>query len=303
MNIKGSLFDSAWYVALRKADYPIFRNENDQKPFKILNNSLRYWCADPFLFFREEKLYIFMELYDMFAQRGVIGYRVFHHGRLSRIHVCLKTPYHLSYPYVFEKDGEVYMLPESYQSGKLTLYKSTKFPDIWEPCEDLLAEASVCDTDYIRNENGEFLLTTPVFGEKFSYDLLEMYKKEDGVWQKCGNDPIIRNASCARNAGMPFSYEGKKYRQAQNCSEKYGENLIFHEILKCDGQGYSERKSAEVFVGDIVLAGTKNDFTGIHTYNRTDEYEVIDLYCDSVFQPLRFIRLLMMKIKNNLGEK
>ena len=219
MNIKGSLFDSAWYVALRKAEIPFFLSKNNSKPFKILNNSLRYWCADPFLFYREEKLYIFMELYDVFTQKGVIGYRVLHRGKVSRIHVCLKTPFHLSYPYVFEKDGEVYMLPESYQSGKLILYKAKVFPDIWEPYEELLSEASVCDTDYITNESGEFLLTTPVYGEKFSYDLLEMYKKENGVWQKCGKDPILRDASCARNAGMPFSYEGKQYRQAQNCSE------------------------------------------------------------------------------------
>lgn len=298
MNIKGSLYDSAWCVALRKTDFPIFQNKDDRSSFKILKNSLRYWCADPFLFSRDGKLYIFMELYDMFFQKGVIGYRILHRGKLSRIHVCLKTPYHLSYPYVFEKDGEVYMLPECCQSGKLTMYKAVTFPDHWEPCEDLLTDTAVCDTDYVCNASGEYLLTTPVAIEnnKFVYNTLSLYRKIDGIWQEHGMSPILRDASRARNAGMPFAHEGKQYRQAQNCLDRYGENLIFHEIMKLDENGYAEKKVAEVSVHDISVAGTKRQYSGIHTYNAINGYEVIDLFCASVLQPIRFLSLLLGKL-------
>ncbi|MBR4960857.1 MAG: hypothetical protein IKY52_08180 [Clostridia bacterium] len=295
MNIKGSLFDGAWYTAYRKSACPLLEKTDVKTPFIVLRNSLRYWCADPFLFWRENTLYIFMELYDVFRQKGVIGYRIMQNGRLSGLHVCLETPYHLSYPYIFEKDGQIYMLPESYQSGKLTLYKAAPFPDHWEPCEDFLQDKAVCDTDYIWNENEEFLLTTPVGGEKFTYDRLEMYRKENGTWQPyCGN-PVVQDASRARNAGMPFAYKDRKYRPAQNCSDIYGENLVFHEILQMDEAGYAEKTAFEAAVSDIFIAGSKRKFTGIHTYNRVQEYEVIDLYCSSVFQPVRFLRLLLQK--------
>ncbi|MGH1560227.1 glucosamine inositolphosphorylceramide transferase family protein [Caulobacter segnis] len=46
---------------------------------------------------------------------------------------CAQEPWHLSYPQVFEADGEIWMLPEAYRSGALTLYRAAAFPDVWEP--------------------------------------------------------------------------------------------------------------------------------------------------------------------------
>lgn len=39
--------------------------------------------------------------------------------------VVLKEPFHLSYPWVFEEAGKVYMIPETGQDGSVRLYEAT----------------------------------------------------------------------------------------------------------------------------------------------------------------------------------
>ena len=48
----------------------------------------------------------------------------------------LEEPHHLSYPQVFARDGEIWMLPEGSGSGKLTLYRASAFPDRWIAATD-----------------------------------------------------------------------------------------------------------------------------------------------------------------------
>ena len=43
----------------------------------------------------------------------------------------LDLPHHLSYPFVFEEDGEVWMIPESCAAGTIDLYRATAFPGGW----------------------------------------------------------------------------------------------------------------------------------------------------------------------------
>ncbi|MBL7406346.1 formyl transferase, partial [Escherichia coli] len=43
----------------------------------------------------------------------------------------LELETHLSYPFVFEADGQVWMIPESHASGTIDLYRATDFPRGW----------------------------------------------------------------------------------------------------------------------------------------------------------------------------
>ena len=230
MDLVNSLLGEAWFIAYRYSDVPLFCDKKNNDNFFIIKNSIRYWCADPFLFKHGNTTYIFMEIYDNFKQKGCIGYRTIKNGCVSKIHKCLETEHHLSYPYIFEKQGEIYMLPESYQSNNLVLYRAIEFPDIWESCDVFLENISVCDTDYIYNKGQWYLLTTPVDDEKFVYDRLDLYYQKDDVWVPCLDNPVVLDAGRARNAGMPFEYQNCIFRPSQNCSRIYGENLIFNQI-------------------------------------------------------------------------
>ncbi len=93
---------------------------------------LRY-LADPFGLWRDGRLHVFTELYDYRVRVGAIEAMVFDAGfRLLEQRRVLAEPWHLSYPFVFEAEGETWMLPEANRSRTLTLYRAVEFPFRWE---------------------------------------------------------------------------------------------------------------------------------------------------------------------------
>lgn len=63
--------------------------------------------------------------------RGVLGCLCLSDGDTCFKEV-LNENFHLSYPNVFEYDGSIYMLPETFESNQLRLYKCVSFPYKWE---------------------------------------------------------------------------------------------------------------------------------------------------------------------------
>ena len=90
----------------------------------------KYW-ADPFLYQRDGKDYIFYELYDY--KKGVIAYSEINEDMsFTEPTVILDLSYHLSYPSLFEDSGELYMIPETGLSRTIELYKCNLFPNVWK---------------------------------------------------------------------------------------------------------------------------------------------------------------------------
>lgn len=77
--------------------------------------------------------------------QGDIGVAVSRDGGLTFKHLglALDEPWHLSYPFVFEHGGQMYMVPEGSKSGALRLYKATKFPLDWAQEQVLIPEPLV----------------------------------------------------------------------------------------------------------------------------------------------------------------
>ena len=65
--------------------------------------------ADPFLLQRDQKLYMFYETKSTEQQKGQIGVAVSSDGGMTFQHqaVVLNLAWHLSYPFVFEHNGQV----------------------------------------------------------------------------------------------------------------------------------------------------------------------------------------------------
>ncbi len=283
-----------WNIAVR----PHFDGDFSGKehPYTVIKNSVRYWCADPFIFEHNGKTYLFFEAFDKFKSKGLIGYRTLTSEKVSRIRICLETDFHLSYPYIYEKDGNIYMLPESFESGKLTVYKAINFPDKWEPEEVLLDNIQVCDSNYITHGGNEILLTMPLHGTSFVYDKLELYSKTDSGWIGCDSNPVVSDASCARNAGAFFSHGSDLIRPSQNCSDSYGNSIVLNRVKELSPASYSEEKIQELKIGEINYIG-KKVFDGIHTLNVNKKYDVIDLRISEKLQPQRIFYLIKSHFK------
>ena len=143
---------SEWCCAVR------FNKNNDSimtdlsTPFVVLPNSKRYWCADPFLFQKDDYYFVFFEAYDRLKRKGVLGYRQITEHTAGDIHIIYEATSHLSYPFIYETDGNLYIVPESNMSGELYRLKCLSFPNHWEKEKVLMHERLVDSTFFFYNQ-------------------------------------------------------------------------------------------------------------------------------------------------------
>src|SRR5205807_6639247 len=78
------------------------------------------FIADPFMIQAGDAWYMFFEAKNAMTRKGEIGLAVSKDGlNWSYKQIVLAEPFHLSYPYVFESEGEYYMIPETLQARQI----------------------------------------------------------------------------------------------------------------------------------------------------------------------------------------
>jgi len=232
----------------------------------------RFW-ADPFPIRYGDRHYVFFEEYPYKTEKGHISVlTIGDDGTVGRPDVALQSPYHLSYPNVFEWEGQIYMLPECVESGRVQLYRCTSFPCRWEPAATLLEEAGADPT--LANIGGKwwlFVTLTPPSTGSWD-DELHLYWADTplGPWTPHPLNPVKSDVRSSRPAGRVFTYQGRWYRPAQDCAVRYGFGMRIQEILHID-----ERSYQEITVSDI-RPNWRPGLSATHTLNAAGRLTVID---------------------------
>lgn len=253
-----------WQVAFRT---------KPEEPFRLVQNPVWAWAADPFLVKYEGDVYLFAELFLYRSERnGVIGYCKYENNNFGEWTVSMDKHWHLSYPNVFVHDGRLFMCPESYQREEVAVYELTAFPDKWKKVATLLENGMYVDTTFFQHDDQKYMFT---FEQKHvgCEGRLWLYPLENG---KPGKPYYVTDdIGCARPAGNIIYDNGKKYRVSQDCTQGYGCGLVVQEI---DAVLPAYREHEIKRIGSDQIRGRWNrKFTGIHTYNRLGNLEVIDL--------------------------
>ncbi|WP_438383927.1 formyl transferase [Asaia sp. BMEF1] len=182
--------------------------------------------ADPFGVWHEDRLHVFLEVYDYRNRVGEIELLVYDRAwRLIRNEIVLREPWHLSYPQIVQAEGSFWMLPEAHRSGTQTLYRAERFPDRWVPaCQiDLGGEIAV-DATLCFRDNLWWLIYTPVHAAKKAPSCLHLAYAETlhGPWTRHRQNPIRLDPSSARAGGTPIEIDGKLMLPVQDCAHTYG---------------------------------------------------------------------------------
>ncbi|KAA8534491.1 hypothetical protein F0562_032008 [Nyssa sinensis] len=185
------------------------------------------FVADPFLYIQGEILYLFYESKNSITMHGDIGVaRSIDKGATwQQLGIALDEDWHLSYPYVFDYNGEIYMMPESSAKGELRLYRALKFPLQWT-LDKIIMNKPLVDSFIINYDS-----SSPI-----------------GPWKPHKKNPIYNTDKSmgARNGGRPFVYNGNLYRTGQDCGETYGRRL---RVFKVEVLTNDEYKEVEVPLG------------------------------------------------------
>lgn len=184
----------------------------------------------------------------------------------------INTDYHLSFPNVFNKEGCYYMIPESSQNNTLQLYKCTQFPFTWDFQMNLMENIKLLDAVWVYHDNLYWIFANKI--EDFEYDnneKLYLYYSKDlfsNHWQPHIKNPIITDASLARNAGNFYYEQGKLHRVSQNCMQGYGQNIVINEVKLLTKNDYIEEKISEIF--------PHKKYVGAHTLNTLEDISALD---------------------------
>ena len=233
------------------------------------------FLADPFGLWREGKLYLFAEAYDYRTKCGYIEAMVLDKNfTVVEKRVVLKEDWHLSYPYVFEAEGEIWMLPEGYKSGRLTLYKAVEFPWRWqaEP-RFVFPEAAIDATPYFHAGRW-WMFYTPPAPKVARTNTLKLATADNlfGPWDKIPTQTLREDIHGARMGGTPFTVDDNLVLPTQDCSRTYGGALqllsLSHSALAHPSLSQAERIEAPRSHAPF------ND--GLHTLSQAGPVTLID---------------------------
>lgn len=269
--VKDIFVEEYWDIAFRKfsENDTIVSATKSKYVFDELKSTKRFWYADPFLFEKEGMLFLFVEMFDNVTEKGLIGYSEFINGKFTRPQAALEEKFHLSYPYVFEKDGVVYMMPETRDDGCIQLYRAERFPNKWVKDRIILQIKDAVDTVIFKDNILTSVITAPA--EKKTQ--LEIYNMSNNNAPM--KNPVKSADQISRGAGRIIEHKGKVIRPAQNCTNaEYGAGLIFYEV-DLDKKSYTEKIFSQLSPSQIECGNEK--IYGIHTYARTGNIEVVDV--------------------------
>ncbi|HEX3569496.1 MAG TPA: hypothetical protein VHU44_01590 [Acidobacteriaceae bacterium] len=261
-----------WFLAIRRRTPQ--RRFLDATGYTVLTTPSDRFYADPCLFERDCKTYLFLEDFRYAEGRALISYcEIRPDGSPGPILEILRRPYHLSYPFVFEEAGEIYMIPETKGNRTVELYRATHFPEEWQFDRVLLDNIYAVDAT-IHKSDGKFWMFVGTSNGRYSNsEELSIFYAETlhGPWQPHAFNPVVSDVRSARPAGALFrDSEGRLIRPSQDCSKAYGYATIFSEVVKLSEAEYEERE-----IGRVDPTWLKGNL-GTHTYTRTDRWEVID---------------------------
>ena len=261
-----------WSIAYRFGPEVDWNGSHDG--FFRLDPPAGWFWADPFPIERDGRYWIFFEEHPLGAAKGHINVvEVRKDGSTWGPVKVLERPYHLSYPFLVEEGGALYMIPETADNQTVELYRCVEFPAKWELDRVLLQDVRCVDATFHR-ENGRWWMfaNAAAPGAEFN-DELAIYSAESllGEWRPHRRNPVKSDVRSARPAGGLFRRGDGLYRPGQICTPLYGAGIALHRVTRLTADEYTEEETSRIVPRDAKTLG-------IHTFNRARDLTVADAF-------------------------
>jgi len=242
-----------------------------RKAIKIKNPKGRFF-ADPFVTSFKGRNILYVEDYYIKKSKAVITAVELKGNQYKILDTVIDEDFHLSYPFTFEYNNELYMVPESYNANSIRLYKCTDFPLKWEYQKDLIADINCADTNVFEYNGLWWLLTNKYSTSSVHSGHLFCFYTDDpihGKWQEHKLNPVVYQNK-ARNGGW-LENTDKLIRVSQKYGyNSYGVSLAFSKINVLDTNTYDESTIIE------ILPKFDKSIKGFHHMNYNGQYTVFD---------------------------
>ncbi len=264
-----------WHIGWRFTDDAgVWQTNNlTGAPWHRLKERPYRFAADPFAVTRQGRTVVFFEELDHRVGKGIISAIEFNEqGPVGEIFAVLDEPWHLSYPFLIEDGGELWMIPECSATGEVILYRCTRFPDRWERHATLLSGIELSDATVTQHDGRYYLFGVTREGSGGYSDTLSIFYADNltGPWLPHAQNPVLLDRANARPAGHFVMREGRLWRPVQDCSRGYGAAVALAEITELSPIRFAQIRRHH------VTPSSHWPGRNLHTLNRLGRLEVID---------------------------
>ncbi|WP_241569890.1 glucosamine inositolphosphorylceramide transferase family protein [Rosenbergiella collisarenosi] len=246
------------------------------------------FIADPFGLWQGGLLYLFVEAYDYRTRRGyIVAYVLDAELNILEHRPVLREEWHLSYPVVFEADGEIWMLPEAYKSGRLTLYRAIEFPWRWQAVPEFQFPEAAIDASPLFHAGRWWMFYTPPTPKAARTNTLKLASADHlfGPWDQQPIQTLREDIHGSRMGGTPFLANGKIFLPTQDCHETYGGAL---QLLSFPEEGISQ---PDLSCSHRLTAPHHNApyLQGLHTLSQAGSVTLVDTKRELCGSPRRIL--------------
>ncbi|MBL8580085.1 MAG: hypothetical protein JNK47_23030 [Mesorhizobium sp.] len=241
--------------------------------WNVLPDPVDHFYADPFPLHWQGRDYLFFEDLDHKTEKGVIAVVAFDEaGRPGPAMPVIEEPWHLSYPFLIERDGDIFMIPESSANRDISLYRAVDFPLKWQRTATLVDGIEAADATIVEQDGLLYMFAVVRDGVGGYSDTLAIWWAEDlfGPWQRHEGNPVLVDDRTARPAGNFVRLDGALHRPVQDCRRAYGAALGLMKVTRLDREGFTQKSEG------LIQAGGAWPGKRIHTLNYNGRLEAID---------------------------
>jgi hypothetical protein len=259
-----------WSVGFVKGDW---RNATLWRGAR-LENPPNHFLADPFVISHDGNDFCFVEDYDYREGRAKISAYKLDESRGLLLGAALVEPFHLSFPYIFEFGGDLYMCPETAEDRSIRVYKCKEFPLKWNLEKIIMKDVAAVDSMLFEHCDKWWLLTNTDSARSGDFFELSVFSADSPLsddWRPHPQNPIYVDARCARNGGLLRDGD-RLFRVSQSQGyDQYGKSAGIREIVELSETVYRESEVGELlpyFAADIV---------GTHHMHSSGKFTVFDM--------------------------
>lgn len=240
--------------------------------------------ADPFLFIYNNTLFLFYELKRNYSPGIICMTSTSDFVHWTQPFIVLEEKFHLSYPFVFEDSGSIYMIPETSDVGDIRLYKADNinlnhFSFYKTILKKKVVESEIGYADSsIYKKDGLYYLVTSI--ERNRNNKLYLYTSDTllGPYKVHPCSPICSSSKYGRNGGsFVEDNNGNLYRVAQDCGNRYGENIHVFQIDLISSLKYEEH----LVISNLIPQDITFYHEGGHQFNMVNFMDRVVIATDA----------------------
>ena len=235
-----------WGVCFLKSDWP---SAAFWRGTRISTPRGRF-LADPFVATLNGLSCVFVEDYVYSTAKGHITAFEIGQSGAQELGTALNEKFHLSFPFLFEHRGALFMCPESIGAEQIRIYRCSRFPLEWTLECVAMNGVSAADTMLFPHGDRWWLFTNLSQTEPLEASSeLHIFSAPDPIsnsWAPHPRNPVLIDPACARNAGLLRDANGiVRVCQSQGFGS-YGASASLMRVTRLDTEAYAEERICQL---------------------------------------------------------